>query len=510
MIAGTGGSFAASDDCNWGGGMGRLSRIGRLPAVMAMAMALLASPAGLGHGLAAEWREMALPKAEATPVANNPLKGFYTWYGDDIVPGPAASEHYFRLAWADIEPREGEYDFSELERALAKLAPGRRIAFGIMPLNTCCSTHHGLDVPADMPTHLAKSFWIKADPVPGRLGGQTYVPDWNDPHYIEQFAKLYAAIGRHFDGDRRIAWIDVRSYGNWGEGHLGGARGYQSGRIPYDDPSVNIHGATPGTLATRLALADAIAKALPHTRLLAMSDDSEVLVHLLKLPTDIPIGIRRDSWGARQFEMGLLPASLSEGDARLVEERWKTAPFVVESYGASKVFEAGWKGIVEQIESQHVSAIGNGNFNVRRWADLPPGAQAALTRAGVRAGYTYELTGIRYRLESEADCTLAVVLSWQNAGIAPPYEAWRTELWLKPVDAGVRPVGPVTVDLPRLMPVGEAQAKPACFVLPEAYAGLDMRLWLRVVDATGNRTMQLPLIDKDALGDYGLGSLKLQ
>jgi hypothetical protein len=50
--------------------------------------------------------------------------------------------------------------------------------------------------------------------------GVKIVPTFNDPVFLDKLADFLAAMGRRFDGDRRIAFLDVRSYGNWGEGHM--------------------------------------------------------------------------------------------------------------------------------------------------------------------------------------------------------------------------------------------------------------------------------------------------
>ena len=155
------------------------------------------------------WAVLPAPRP-APPALANPLSGFYDWYGRATVPvSPPATDHYFRLSWADLEPTDGRFDFAAIDRALAAASPGGRIAFGVMALNTCCSSHRGLDVPADLPGKLAKGFWVKADP--GHPGlTRAYVPDWNDPIFIARFTRLFRALGARYDGDPRIAWIDLR------------------------------------------------------------------------------------------------------------------------------------------------------------------------------------------------------------------------------------------------------------------------------------------------------------
>ncbi len=436
------------------------------------------------------WKTLT-PQPSAVVIDSNPMQGFYGWEGPGIVPTATPSpEHYFRVTWAEIEPRAGVYDFSRLDQALAKAGPAGRIAFGVMTMDTCCSQPDGVDVPAYLKDKPAKGFWIDGDA--SSKARHVFVPDWNDPYFLARWQALWAAIGARYDGDARIAWVDLRGYGNWGEGHLAGANAYHWTQIPYDDPKVNVNGARPGTEASRFAMVDAIANALPNTRLIAMTDDKAVLVHALKLTRALPVGMKRDSWGSLWFASGFTPDTMSAEDKALVLDRWKTAPLVVESYGWTKVFEAGLDGITGQIEAFHVSAIGNGGFNVNAWSQLSKDQQAALIKAGNRAGYRYTPVAVRWR--RTAACPLQVAIDWRNDGVAPVYDPWQVELSATGGDAA-------SVPLPAILP-GETQTTDSCLNAGEG------NLRIRVTDTRNAlRAMTLPLAGGDAKTGYDLGHL---
>lgn len=459
-----------------------------IKSLLCLLAGLLATPA-----LAQDWQTLPPPAIDDSPLLTNPIRGFYGWHGG-IIPLPRSpTEGYQRFAWADLEPRESVYDFSKIDQVLAQIPAGNRLAFGILMMDTCCSGHKGDDTPNYLMAKMPKGFRIKADP--GNYGhvDTVYVPDWNSPYLLERWQKLFAALGKRFDGDPRIAWIDLRGYGNWGEGHLAGANAYHWSQFPYDDPAVNLHGAERGTLASRFTLVDAIIDAFPHTQRIAMTDDKEVLVHSLKRSS--LIGMRRDSWGANMFGESLL-GDLTGADRDLVLNRWQTAPFIVESYGWEKVFEAGLDGIVKQVEDYHISAIGNGNFNVRQWSDLPPEKQNALRRSGSRAGYRYVPVSIQYR--QTTNCPLELRLGWRNDGVAPAYEPWRVRLRLE-ANEGV-------ADLPQIMP-GETIATDTC--LGEVPAGV-YQLQVQIIDPKGSgRTMAMPLKGGDKANLYTLGSVTI-
>ncbi len=462
---------------------------------------LMAAPSWAQDG----WTTLATPADNGAVIDTNPMQGFYDWIDAGIVPvSRPATDHYTRFTWAELEPREGVYDFSPLEKALAALGPKGRLAFGVMPMDTCCS-QTGVDVPAYLKDKMARGWWIKADPGNWTHVAETYVPDWNDPYYIERWRQLWQAIGAKYNGDPRIAWVDLRGYGNWGEGHIAGASAYQDTHFPYGDTAANTHGAAPGTLETRLAIADAIADALPDTQLLSMTDDKDMLLHALRRPQRVPIGMRRDSWGSLWFE-NYAQGDLAPEDRALILDRWKTAPFVVESYGWTKVFEAGDDGIVRQIATHHVSAIGNGNFSVHAWSDLSRDHQTALIQSGAVAGYRYLPAAVR--VKSSGDCPLDVAIDWRNNGVAPAYDPWRVRLWIKAGGA----MKPLTVqsedNLPRLLP-GEPQTVVACYSRPGDVAAGRYDLYVQLADPRSPRTMALPLDGGDGDDRYPLGTASI-
>lgn len=449
------------------------------------------------------WVVMPLPVVTSNPILSNPLKGFYGWYSVDTVPiNPPATDHYFRFSWSDLETGEGVYDFSVIENELKKFQAHDRIAFGIMPLNTCCSGS-GLDVPKYLADHLAKGFWIKADP--NNSGGiaKSYVPDWNDPYYLERWDQLLQALGQKYNNSPKIAWVDLRGYGNWGEGHVAGAMAYPSTEIPYADGTVNIHGAKPGSLETKKSIIRSIVKAFPDTQLLAMTDQKDVLIDTLKLSPNI--GLRRDSWGSKWFSEDLVPKNISKSDKALLLNRWKTAPFIVENHGWAKVFEAGLTGITDQIKTYHVSAIGNGNFNVQTYSQLTPKQQQALRNAANAAGYRYAPMNVRVRRTNF--CSSEIEVSIRNDGVAPAYEPWSIKVILISSDGSIQAEVISKNALPKILPK-ESITETVC-VEKTAETGA-FALELQVVDPrNAARTMILPIEGGDEHNRYKIGQITI-
>lgn len=144
----------------------------------------------------------------------------YSADGDDIGYTQALSVVYTRWCWSDIEPGEGEYDWLVIDSYIARAAArGHKAAFGIMSFNSSGYVEN------------ATPRWVFDEAgADGRwihyYGNEStpaiFCPNWDDPIYQEKAADFAKALAARYDGDPRIAYIDMRAYGNWGEQHLSG------------------------------------------------------------------------------------------------------------------------------------------------------------------------------------------------------------------------------------------------------------------------------------------------
>src|SRR5579859_5231188 len=53
------------------------------------------------------------------PEMANPWRGAYEWYDSEVVPDWPFVDSYVRYDWWQIEPAEGNYDFSLIDKELA-------------------------------------------------------------------------------------------------------------------------------------------------------------------------------------------------------------------------------------------------------------------------------------------------------------------------------------------------------------------------------------------------------
>lgn len=126
-----------------------------------------------------------------------------------------ASVGYTRFNWKDIHIGDSLYNWKPIDQAIAQCAKqGKQFAFGVMP---CFANGQGGSYQS-MPQWIidagAKSYNAKSQAL-------CKVPVWDDPIFYNKMLQFVSALQKRYDGDTNIAFIDNRSYGNWGEWHLG-------------------------------------------------------------------------------------------------------------------------------------------------------------------------------------------------------------------------------------------------------------------------------------------------
>lgn len=129
---------------------------------------------------------------------------------------------YTRFAWSQIQPDgAGRFDWSKVDAFIdAWTAKGKKAAFGVMAGNT----HFGGDgyvtpkwvFDAGVPEHVF-AIDSKSDAMTGSPGVKREPRDYDNPIFMKFLEQLVQAMASRYDGDPRIEFIDVRSFGNWGE-----------------------------------------------------------------------------------------------------------------------------------------------------------------------------------------------------------------------------------------------------------------------------------------------------
>ncbi len=124
--------------------------------------------------------------------------------------------------WDKLNPRKGEYDWTELDKLLDELAKhGMGYALRVLPYTP--SPINGNDTPTEK--YDWTPAWVYAEgakKTTATLQGKGFlaqVPVWDDSIYLQAAKDFGTAMAAKYDGDPRIEYIDVRSFGEWGEWH---------------------------------------------------------------------------------------------------------------------------------------------------------------------------------------------------------------------------------------------------------------------------------------------------
>ena len=159
-------------------------------------------------------------------VLLNPGKGWSgcglpTWHHEEVL--ELLGMGVMRFDWASVEPQEGQFDWAALDRFLDSWGRlGKVCNIGIMCANTHSRQPEGYVTPRWVFDAGARKTEIMLNPDQSTTGtpGRKIAPVFDDPVFLDKLAGFLRVFASRYDGDPRIAVLDVRSYGNWGEAHM--------------------------------------------------------------------------------------------------------------------------------------------------------------------------------------------------------------------------------------------------------------------------------------------------
>ena len=328
----------------------------------------------------------------------NPSRGFFRWNGEEVAPYPSI-DRYKRYKWNDIETSQGVYNFSALDAEAAAAASdpnGKgKFSFGIRCVVEGSTRSYPTYLDGLMTSwySTAKSCWV---------------PDWNDVDFLTRLAALMDTLGARYNYDPRIGYIEIRTYGNWGEWHM---TGFET-TPPTRPASVqNI------TNSSVYSIIDSHVNAFPNKQIIMMTDNNIGLTYALsKTGLNHPIGWRRDSWCYDPtFSIIKSQSSWTTGGG---STRWQTAPVVLEGYGGTKMkSNIGYQEVIDY----HGSAIGNGNFNTT-WSSMTQGCKDTMLFCAKTSGYRYIIRSVTFPTAIIPGQNATFITGWSNVGVAPLYE----------------------------------------------------------------------------------------
>jgi hypothetical protein len=423
-------------------------------------------------------------------------------YGSKLEPAdtlddfPGLSTVYLRVPWAFLEPEEGRFNWALFDTPAQRwIAKGKRVAFRV----TCSENWLRFATPEWVKQAGAKGTFYEFGKGPQEQGG-SWDPDFADPIFLEKLERFLTAMGARYDGNPNVAFVDIGTFGLWGEGHT-----MMSSQVPAER-----------TLAIVKRHIDLHRKYFPRT-LLCLSDDvaghDKPGRHFPETDYAISQGVT-----LRDDSILVQPPPRSWYHAEMAQEFWPRWPVILEHehYGSSKERGAWGDGSLlwKAVEDYHASYL-----SIHWWPRIELAENRALIeRINQRLGYRLQLREITWPRAVVIGQPFSVRSVWANAGVAPCYPGGFMTLTLKDAPGGfVSVLADEKFNVRELVigPPGNAppQTNHCEFVIgrfaPVTQPG-NYTVWVSVGERDGTPRIALPLPEDDGQHRYRLGTIVLR
>jgi hypothetical protein len=412
-------------------------------------------------------------------------------YGSRLEPSntlddfPGLSTIYLRLPWSYIEPEEGTLNWSIVDAPAQRwIDKGLKVAFRF----TCSESWMRYATPQWVQEAGAKgyNFTFGKGVVEN---GEHWEPDYNDPVFLAKYENFLAKAEERYDGNPNVAFIDVGSFGVWGEGHT-----FASTRITYSAETVKRH-------------IDLYAKHFTKTILAANDDFAFQGEETIEYARKKGMTLRDDS-------ILVQPPPNSYFHAGMAQDFWPRLPVILENehYGSSKERGAWGDGslLLKAVEEYHASYA-----SIHWWPEVFLEEQRNLIhQINQRLGYRLELREAGWPEKVPVDATLTIQMKWANVGVAPCYPGGHAALTLKDDKQGIVAVlvNPgFNVKSLETGPAGAAPVQTAVWVtgLADNLNPGSYKVFVSVGLLDGTPQIALPLDGDDGHRRYPLGSIEI-
>jgi hypothetical protein len=316
------------------------------------------------------------------------------------------------------------------------------------------------------------------DPTSGGKRLPRIEPDYADPIYLAKHGAFLQALGARYDGHPDVEFLDIGSYGIWGEWHT-----------PHPAPA-----------AVRKQIVDLYLRAFRKTPLVFMSDDAEVLNYALAHGT----GFRRDGVGSPGHEENWIGSKKYAGVAGMADT-WKRAPIVFEWYGDYAYLQSrNWSfdAAVNFMLSNHVTLI---NDNVGR---VPPEAKPQLEQLARLAGARFVLRELAHEKTAKRGSRLNLRMRWANVGVGRLHRPYGLRFFLLDSDGQSAFTADAKAD-PRDWLPGEHNLAES-LSLPSSLQAGEYTLAVALVDPTGqHRPFRLAIDTPEKEGRYEVSRVRV-
>jgi len=401
---------------------------------------------------------------------------------------------YLRLPWAYIEPEEGKFNWAIVDTPAQRwIAKGKKISFRF----TCSESWLRWATPEWVQKAGAKGFNFDFGKGVSE-NGKLWVPIYDDPIFLEKLEHFLAAAGKRYNGNPDVEFIDVGTFGMWGEGHTGGDNKLSQEET---DKMSKIH-------------IDLHKKYFPDT-LLCVSDDISGSSN------------RNAPWAGMEYALSqgvtmrddsilVQPPPRSWYHAEMAEMFWRTLPVILEhEHLCSSVERKAWSGdlLMKSVEDYHASFM-----SIHWWPEIEwKENQTTIEKINRRLGYRLQLRELRYPKQVTIAKPFSVDWSWTNAGVAPCYCGGFPALTLKDEKGGIVSVlVEESFDMKSLpvAPPDKAEIKNIKsefrigFVAPTTKPGI-YDVYVSIGRRDGTPQIALPLPNDDGQRRYKVGQIEL-
>ncbi|MFC1736651.1 DUF4832 domain-containing protein [Candidatus Hydrogenedentota bacterium] len=409
---------------------------------------------------------------------------------------------YATLIWGDVEKSPGQYEFvsGQLKTALELAEKHDRMA-AVRLVTSWQST------PYPIPKYLVDKgvkLFPKKPEVLQTFEGEFNEPEWWNPVYIEAYRKMVEAYGKALDGNPRIAFVDMRYYGFWGEGHRYGAeapwpedvdkREWCKDRI--DEYMVAFK-------KTPLSVQCASDGKTPYPR-----------------GTAIDYAVEKGAWMRRDG----FGNYVSEDESRFLKKHWKDSLMVAENAHSMETFLAGkakrwWvendkattvEELFDEMLDHHTNYFPLG-YGLDGYELVKRERPGLWEKAALKTGYRMVITEASWPKSASLKGSIEFKTTWRNTGVGRLPFPYKPALYL--LEQSGKPVAAIkqaTADLTKWYESDDHEVdffilKPETGVKPGEY-----NVAAAIMNESGRPVVQLGIQGDDGHKRYVLGTIELK
>ena len=384
------------------------------------------------------------PLHDATRVLINPHKGWYHHFPDnhpdkyqiardaDLLDFPGMDHLYIRLAWAYLEPKEGQFDWAVIDRIIEKwTAHGLGIALRISCKET--STDR-------IEQQFATPRWVMEAGAQGghyRMGQPTgpegpWEPAFDDPVFLAKLDRFLAALAARYDTKPWLRYLDIGSIGDWGEGHCwAGSRKDLSFAVRKEHVDLHLKHFQRTQLVISddyvHALNDPAERASLHQHILSNGisyRDDSIMVDGYFAGTSDRFTVRSPEFFADAYPRTPTVFELEHYGTVKRLGNWAALPdSSAARFGKGKKGPDFFRGALELLHATYIGYHGD----ARQWlTDNPELTEELLNKCG----YWLFPTALETPDNLVAGAAVPLTLTIENRGVAPPYAPYELRVKL--------------------------------------------------------------------------------